>query len=97
MATATQSKTAYVEVRSQNAKGTWPSRGPDTYVTVQVVPEGVERLKCLNYRVAEKRGIKLIYVGEGYRERQKTARSALGAAIAEAKRIAAEINGDTVD
>jgi len=64
---------------------------------VQVVPEGVEKLKYLNYRVAEKRGIELIRVGEGYRDRQKTTRSALGAAIAEARRIAAEINGDTVD
>ena len=87
-------KTAFVEVRSQHSKGSSSSRfgGPDTYVMVQVVPDGVEPLSCLNHRVAKKRGIELIYCGEGYSNRQETTRSMLGGALAEAKRIANEIN-----
>lgn len=85
-------KTAYVEIRSQHAKGTWPHSGPDTCVTVQVVPEGITPLTVLNQSVADHRGIELIYCGEGYRENQKTVRSRLGAAIAEANRVADEIN-----
>ena len=87
-------KTAYVEIRSQSAKGSWPHQGPDTRVRVQVVPDGVERLACLDRRVATKRRIELIYCGEGYYNRQATTRSALGAAIAEAEEIANKINGE---
>jgi len=87
-----KNRTAYVEIRSQSAKGTWPAQGPDTYVTVQVVPEGVKPLKVLNRSVAVKRGIKLIYCGEGYSTRCETTRSALGAAISEANQIAKRIN-----
>jgi len=87
-------KKAYVEVRSQKSRGS--SRevfgGPDTYVTVQVVPEGQMRLLCLNHRVAESRGIELIYVGEGYSSRVKTTRSKLGAALVEAASIRDAIN-----
>lgn len=84
---------AYVEIRSQHSVGL--SRGfggPDTYVAVQVVPDGVEPLKCLNAMVAAKRGIKIIYCGEGYASRQSTERSMLGAAKAKASRIADRIN-----
>ena len=73
--------TAYLEVRTQPARGTWPRQGPDTYVTVQIVPDGQERLRCLNRSVAKKRGIELVYIGEGYWQRQKTLKSALGAAL----------------
>ena len=83
--------TAYVEVRCQPAKGTWPAQGPDKYVAVQVVPEGVERLKTLNASAAEKRGIRIIYIGQGYWNRRGPT-SALGIAIAEAKKVADQIN-----
>ncbi len=86
--------TAHVEIRSQSPKGSWPAQGPDTYVMVQVVPAGVERLKVLNRKVAARRGIKLIHCGEGYHQRQQTNRSMLGAALEEARATAAEINGE---
>ncbi len=85
-------KTAYVEVRSQSPQGTWPHQGPDTYVSVQVVPLGVSRLISLNHRAAKLRGIEIIHCGEGYRENQKSGRSMLSVAIAKAKEIAAKIN-----
>lgn len=84
---------AYVEIRQQHSRGGSSSRwgGPDTYVAVQVVPEGVKRLKVLNHNHAAQRGIKIIYCGEGYGNRCKTERSMLGAAIAKAERIADRI------
>lgn len=80
---------AIVEIRSQRAK----HGGPDRYVAVQVVPEGVEPLRVLNHSVAAKRGIQIIHCGEGYSLRCKTLRSMLGSAIADAQRIANNING----
>ena len=87
-------KIAYVEERSQHSRGSSGGRfgGPDTYIAVQVVPDGVERLTCLNHSVATRRGIEIIYCGDGYSRRQKTARSMLNRARAEAHRIADEIN-----
>ena len=96
MKTATSELTAYVEVRSQPAKGTWPRQGPDTYVAVQVVPEGVQRLKALNHIAAAKRGIEIVHCGEGYHDRTGP-RSALGVAIAEAHAIADRINNGELD
>ena len=89
-------KTAYVEERSQHSRGGFGGGfgGPDTYVAVQVVPEGVERLTCLNQSVAARRGIEIIYCGDGYSRRQATDRSMLNQARAEAHRIAAEINNN---
>jgi len=90
-----KNKTAYVEVRSQKSigagKGTFG--GPDTYVAVQIVPKNVDPLVCLNRRNAKLRGIEIIHCGEGYSHRVKTSRSMLRQAMAEAKRIAEEING----
>jgi hypothetical protein len=85
---------AFVEVRSQHSKGGNNGKfgGPDTYVAVQVVPAGVAKLSSLNRKIAAKRGIKIIYCGEGYSGHDKTERSGLGAAKAKAKRIAADIN-----
>ena len=88
-------KTAYVEVRSQPTKGKGWATGPDTYVAVQIVPEGVEKLIVLNSSVAAKRGIEIIQCGEGYSSRCKTTRSMLGAALIEADRVAANINEET--
>lgn len=88
----TTKTTAYVETRTQCTKGNGWATGPDTYVAVQVVPDGVEPLICLNSRAAELRGIEIIHCGEGYSSRQKTERSMLGAALAEARRIVDEIN-----
>jgi len=87
-------KKAVVEVRSQHSRGSSGSKwgGPDTYVAVQIIPDGVARLRYLNRSVAARRGIEIIYCGEGYQDRQKTTRSALGAALAKAHKIADEIN-----
>ena len=87
-------KTAYIEERQQKSVGRNAQGfgGPDTYVSVQVVPEGVERLKTLRHSAAKKRGIELIYCGEGYASRDKTPRSALWQARAKAAEVAARIN-----
>lgn len=75
----------YLEIRSQHAKrGRSGFSGPDTYVAVQCVPEGVTPLKYLNWRVGEKRGITIRYFGEGYKAYQGS-RSSLGQAIQRAK------------
>ena len=86
-------KTAYVEIRGQHSRGSSSNQfgGPDTYVAVQVVPDGVERLKALNRKLAEQRGIEIIVVGEGY-SKHDGPRSSLGKAIARAEEIADEIN-----
>lgn len=83
---------AFIEIRSQHAKGTWPKQGPDTYVAVQVVPKGQTRLSYLNNKVAQKRGIQIIYCGEGYRERCATNKSMLGQAKENAENLAQRIN-----
>ena len=84
---------ATVEVRSQHSVGS--SRGfggPDTYAAVQAVPEGVEPLRSLNSSHAEKRGIVIVYCGEGYSQNCKTTRSSLRRAIDKAEDIAGKIN-----
>jgi len=86
-------KSAYVEIRGQHSRGSSSNRfgGPDTYVAVQIVPDGVKRLTVLNRRLAERQGIEIIIVGEGYHEHQGP-RSSLGRAIAKAEEIADRIN-----
>lgn len=83
---------AYVETRSQKTKGSWPRQGPDTYIAVQIVPPGQHRLMVLNRKAANNRGIKIIYCGEGYQNRQKTHQSMLGRAKQKASKIADIIN-----
>ena len=51
---------AYVEIRRQKSRGTWPKCGPDTYVAVQVVPDNVQKLVSLQQKAANNRGITLI-------------------------------------
>ena len=87
---------AYVEERTQKATGQWPRQGPELYVAVQVVPDGVVKLKALNNSVAEKRGIKIIYCGEGY-GRNYGPRSAIYAARRKAEQIADRINNGAVE
>ena len=82
---------AIVEIRSQKSRGTFPRCGPDRYVAVQVVPDGVQPLTVLRSDVAKKRGIEIIHCGEGYRQHTGP-RSSLGMAIAEAKSLAAKVN-----
>jgi hypothetical protein len=91
-------KKAYIEIRSQHSRGSSANMfgGPDTYVAVQVVPEGVDRLRCLNSTVAANRGIKIIYCGEGYRKNCMTSRSMLGRAIDKAESIANKINNGVI-
>lgn len=90
-------KKAYVEIRSQKSRGGSANAfgGPDTYVAVQVVPDGVERLKVLNHSIAEKRGIDIIYCGEGYSRNQQTGRSSLNQAKDRARELADAINSAT--
>jgi len=54
--------TAYIEVRSQHSRGSSAHQfgGPDTYVAVQMVPEGVEPMSALIQSAADKRGIIII-------------------------------------
>ena len=82
---------AYVEIRSQKAKGQFPRSGPDMYVAVQIVPAGEERMKVLRYSVAKKRGIEVRHIGQGY-SAHRGPKSQLGMAIAEANRVADSIN-----
>ena len=84
-------KTAYVEIRGQHSLDERWQGGPDTYVAVQIVPDGVERLKTLNRKIAERRGIEIRRIGEGYSE-HRGPKSSLGKAIARAEKIAQEIN-----
>lgn len=85
-------KTAYLEVRSQHAKGRSKMfHGPDTYVAVQIVPEGVERLYALNDSHARSRGIEIRKFGEGYGEHTGP-NSMLGRAIERAEQFVKEFN-----
>jgi len=88
-------RTARVEVRSKHSRGVGPRRfgGPDTYVAVQVVPERVEPLRRLDRKAAARRGIELIYVGEGY-AKHFGPRSTLGEAIRKATEIVDRINAE---
>lgn len=84
---------AFVEIRSQHSVGGASNRfgGPDTYIAVQVVPDGVQPLKQLRQSVALKRGIRIIHCGEGYRKNDGP-RSAYGQALAIAETIAQRVN-----
>lgn len=82
---------AYLEIKRQKAKGTWPKCGPDTYVAVQVVPDNVKPLTYLNSSVARKRGIRIKYFGEGYGNRNGD-NSMLGKAITKASKFVKRYN-----
>lgn len=86
-------KTAYVEIRSQRVRGIFPRCSPDKYVAVQIVPEGVKPLRVLRCDAAKKRGIEIIYCGEGYSTRNGP-RSMFGKARAKAWEVARQINGE---
>jgi hypothetical protein len=83
---------AYLEIRSQHRVGTWPKEGPDTYVAVQIVPDGEIKLKSLNHKIALLRGIRIVYCGEGYRNRCTSPKSMLNQAITKAQQIVFETN-----
>jgi len=90
---------AIVEVRSQKSVGSGSGfGGPDTYVAVQIVPDGVAPLKVLNSKVASIRGIEIKYFGEGY-SKNTGLRSAYGQACAKAEFFAAKFNSEhkTID
>ncbi len=80
--------TAILSERSQPSRGraTCQFSGPDTYVSVQIIPAGQYPLVCLNKKVAKKRGIILVYCGEGYSNRTGPT-SMLGKAREKGKRI----------
>lgn len=86
-------KTAYLEIRRQHSRGSSSNMfgGPDTYVSVQIVPKGIVKLKCLNISVAQKRGITIKYFGEGY-SKHRGPSSSLGKAIRQAKEYIKKIN-----
>jgi len=81
---------AIAEIRSQRRRG---GHGPDTYFAVQVVPDGVQPLLSPNRKAAKRRGIEIIYCGEGYSGRQQTGRSMYNQAKRKACEVAARING----
>ena len=83
---------AFVEKRSQKRVGTPPKAGPDTYFVVQVVPVGKPRLKVLNTKIAAKRGIDIIFCGDGYSNRQTKSTSMYNLAKTKAFEIATKIN-----
>jgi hypothetical protein len=80
---------ALLEVRTQKQRG---GKGPGLYVAVQKVPDGVEPLKCLNHAAAKRRGIEIIWCGEGYWNR-KGPKSMYGQALAKANAICEKVNG----
>ena len=82
---------AYLEMRSQRAKGSWPKQGPDTYVAVQIVPDGAKPLVYLNRKVAKHRGIDIKYFGEGY-SNHIGPKSMLGQSLSEAKAFVEKFN-----
>lgn len=86
-------KKAYLEIRSQKSKGNSVGRfgGPDTYVAVQIVPNGTDPLQVLNYHAAHLRGIEIRRFGEGYHEHTGP-NSMLGRAIREARKFVEEFN-----
>lgn len=84
---------AIIETRSQRASGRWPKQGPDHYVAVQLVPDGVEPLTSLRYDVAAKRGIEIVRCGEYYWN-STGPRSRYAAAMKRAEEIAAEYSGE---
>jgi hypothetical protein len=87
---------AEVHIRSQHAKcGRSGFSGPDAYVAVTLTPDGVEVPLYLNQNVLAKRGIEIHYFGEGY-NRYRGPKSALGKAIAAAKKFADEKNSATL-
>lgn len=75
----------WLEERKQKSRGSSRNRfgGPDMYVAVQVVPDDEIPLIRLDAKAAERRGIKIIYCGEGYSKHQGE-RSMYGRALAKA-------------
>jgi hypothetical protein len=83
---------AIIETRSQKASGrAWPSKGPDKYVAVQIVPDGVQPLHSLREDMAKKRGIEIIRCGEYYWN-STGPRSRYAAAMKKAIAIAEDYN-----
>lgn len=77
---------AIIETRSQSPAGVFPAQGPDTYVAVQIIPPYVPALKCLREDLAERRGIKIKYFGDGY-SRHSGPKSKLGKALRKAEKF----------
>lgn len=67
-------------------------RGPDTYVAILIVPEGVTPPKAMNRTVLERRGCHLVEVGRGY-ARAGGPRSALSQARERAAAVVAAARG----
>lgn len=80
-----------VHTRSQHSNGSSAHQfgGPDTYVAVTIAPEGIAVPYVLRRDVLAKRGIKIRYFGEGYKEHSGP-RSMLGRAITAAERFIEE-------
>ncbi len=89
--TASAPVTAHIVTRSQPSHcGRSGYRGPDHYVAVVLVPEGQQfdpARTPVNVQALKRRGIRVLYCGEYYGQHQGP-RSAYGAAMAEARRIA---------
>ena len=89
--------TYYLEIKSQHSVGSGGAGkfgGPDTYVAVQIVPQGESPLASLQRRAAKRRGIVIKYFGEGYAS-HRGPRSMLGKAILAAREYIAQQKGKT--
>jgi len=88
---------AEVHVRSQHSRGSSAHTfgGPDTYVAVTVAPDDAVVPRVLNEKILRKRGIKIRYFGEGYKEHDGP-RSMLGMALARAHAFARAVNEKAV-
>jgi len=81
-----------IRIRSQHSKGSRRGNfgGPDTYVSVLAIPDGVIA-PASNFRAVMKaRGISYTYIGEGYAEHSGP-RSMLGQAKARAEALVASL------
>ena len=75
----------WLEERKQKSRGKSKNRfgGPDAYIAVQVVPDDEIPLIRLDAKAAKRRGIQIIYFGEGYIKNQGE-KSMYGKALAKA-------------
>jgi hypothetical protein len=86
--------TSYVVTRQQPRRGTFPSQGPDVYVALVQVPEGVSfdpNRTPLQVSRLRSRGIEVTRIGEGYRK-HKGPKSSLGQALRRAKELARRLS-----
>ena len=55
-----------IVTRGQKARGSGRFKGPDHYIAVLEIPDGVEAPRVLRESVLDRLGIRKIYIGEYY-------------------------------